>query len=120
MGKRTKAVSIAGVNTPEDALQVQTQTPPLVSQTPATEIQSPLVEVQDVPIDRTRDPRFVLPPDKPLPTHHQKRQVMPCPQCRRIQMDMGAQATVCMSSGDVVAFYRCRCCNHRWQMPVKD
>ena len=64
-----------------------------------------------------RDRRF-WPADKPLPDFYIK-QAVPCPKCRRIRSDDGGRATICTSSGAAVAFFRCRCCEHRWKMAVK-
>lgn len=48
-----------------------------------------------------------------------RRQVVPCPRCRRLLLDNGAQSTACTSSGHDVAFFRCRACGHRWKLAVK-
>jgi len=58
------------------------------------------------------------PKDKPLPTYWVKRS-SPCPKCLRLLTDEGGQASVVTSSGDTVVFFRCKCCGHRWQLPVK-
>ena len=84
------------------------------------------IEEADVRIEHGRpsiyaaDPRF-WPAWEPLPTEWRKarRQRPACPRCRRLQLDDGGQAVVVMSSGGDVAFFRCKACEHRWQLPVK-
>lgn len=69
------------------------------------------------------------PEKKNLPAYHYKRRAQPCPECRRVLLDSGAQAAVCTSSGPKrgengetmsLAFYRCRACGHRWQLPIRE
>jgi len=66
--------------------------------------------------------RRLWPADKPMPTHWIKTpvRVMPCPKCRRVYETKGGygQAVVCMSSGFDLAAFRCRCCGHRFTLPV--
>lgn len=49
-----------------------------------------------------------------------QKALVPCPECRRLQLDSGSQA--CVSNGDHggVAFMRCRACNHTFKVPVKE
>jgi hypothetical protein len=84
------------------------------------EVQESPVHTQSIPVHlRDQMERFVWPDDKPLPQYHQKREPMPCPACRRVRLDDLGQATVCNHSGGEVAWYRCKSCGHRWQMPVR-
>lgn len=46
------------------------------------------------------------------------KQIQPCPECRRVRMDDGGRAVSVTSSGEHDAWFRCRCCGHRWQLPV--
>lgn len=77
----------------------------------------PPIETQNTIIE-TRIPRL-WPADKPLPEYHVKRRPMPCPACRRVYLDNGGQAVACMSSREDTAWFRCRDCGHRFEMPVK-
>lgn len=65
--------------------------------------------------------RCYWPKGKPLPDSFVKvrRDPVPCPKCRRIRLDDGSQATACMSSGDIVAWFRCKSCGHRFKMSVE-
>ena len=44
---------------------------------------------------------------------------MPCPNCRRVRLDNLGQAVICTHAGDTLAFFRCKACDHRFQMPVR-
>jgi hypothetical protein len=65
-----------------------------------------------------RPDRRFWPAGEELPQSYTK-QVIPCPECRRVLTDEGGRAAICTSSAKDIAFFRCRCCGHRWQMPVK-
>jgi len=98
---------------------------------PAIELQEPLIEHQEPPIidhggrpgcvQQGPDPRY-WPASQPLPTAWPKvrRQRPPCPKCRRILLEDGGQAVVVTTSGHEVAFFRCKACGKRWQLPVKE
>lgn len=42
-----------------------------------------------------------------------------CPKCGKTQIATGSRAVVCMSSGNDIAYFRCRDCEHRWKVSVK-
>lgn len=69
--------------------------------------------------EKQAHPERFWPQEQELPQHHVKRSPPPCPRCRRIYRNDGSQAAVCCSTGAEIAFFRCRDCGHRWQMPVK-
>ncbi len=94
--KRTRTKSRA------DQLPIETQTPPVMVQRPRAE-------------------RF-WPKGAAMPTVYLKvrRQSPPCPECRRVRTDVGGQSSRCTSSGTVVAWFRCICCGHCWQLAVKE
>lgn len=87
--------------------------PPVVHQEPPVEVVS---EVKAGPHDR----RF-WPASEPMPDvwYKLRQRFVPCPKCRRLLRDNGSQAAVCTASGSGVAFFRCRECGHRWQLPVR-
>lgn len=58
------------------------------------------------------------PADEPFPSVYVKR-VTPCPKCRRVLTDDGGRSAVVTSSASDIAWFRCRTCGHRWQLPVK-
>lgn len=62
------------------------------------------------------------PKDRPLPDVWVKprRRTLPCHKCRRYAMPDGGQAVVCTHSWQEVAFFRCRVCGHRFQLPIKE
>lgn len=62
------------------------------------------------------------PDGKDMPTAYIKprRELLPCPNCRRVQLASGSQAAACTSSGRDVAFFRCRECGHRWKLAVRE
>lgn len=60
----------------------------------------------------------IWPDDKPLPKVYVKRKKMPCPSCRRVLTDSLGQCVVMTSSAKTFGYFRCKCCNHRWQLPV--
>lgn len=95
---------------------------PIKAALPSIEVQRKNLKREEAEIAAKQAERNYWPKGEKLPTHHVKvkRQDMPCPKCRRIFMDDGNRATVCASSGDTTVFYRCRDCQHRWQMPVKE
>lgn len=83
----------------------------------------------DPPVDHGRHPlppperdRCFWPEGAKLPGFYYKtrRQMVPCPGCRRLLTDDGGQAAICTSSGRLIVWFRCRCCDHRWQLPVKE
>jgi hypothetical protein len=63
------------------------------------------------------------PAKTPMPTHYVKHQAapFPCrnPKCRRITLDTGQQAVICVSSGREFAWFRCKACGYAFEMPVK-
>lgn len=115
MSKQAIPVLIPGVDLEIHESEIETMQPPI-------ELQSTAIQttVLNAIVDRSKDDRIFLPENKPLPTHHVKREIMPCPKCRRLRMDDMNQATVCNGTQGTIAFYRCRSCQHRWKMPVKN
>ena len=71
---------------------------------------------------RAIERRCFWPKSQPLPDAFVKvkRDPVPCPKCRRIRMDDSGYATVCTTSGDTVAWFRCKSCGHRFKLPVKE
>jgi len=70
---------------------------------------------------RAIERRCYWPKGKPLPDSFikVKRDPVPCPRCRRIRLDDSSQATACTSSGEAVAWFRCKSCGHRFKMSVR-
>ena len=64
--------------------------------------------------------RRYWPEDKPLPAFHAKPAAMPCPKCRRVLTDLGGRAVVLSHSGADLSYFRCKVCDHRWSLPVKE
>lgn len=62
------------------------------------------------------DRRF-WPADKPLPTVY-ARPPIPCERCRRVLADDMGRAVIVVSRPAGLAWLRCRCCRHRWKLPV--
>lgn len=124
MSNTKDAVVIPGVDMDLQSTanpDMEIQNPPIEMMTPPIVTVEPAVKTPSVPWTMPKpDTRKHWPKGEKLPTHHIKRQIMPCPKCRRIRTDDGNQATTCAHSGETVVFYKCRCCKHRWQMPVKE
>ncbi len=89
------------------ATSIETQEPPIISQEPPIEEHA------------SSNGRF-WPELKPLPVEYRKTgyQRMPCPSCRRIYLDNGQQAVICVSSSNTQAAFRCRECGRRFRLPV--
>ena len=87
------------------------------------ETRPPPIEVQQPGI-RTLEDGVLWPQDVPMPNewHKPRRRALPCPNCRRVLTDEKGQAVICMSSGGngASAWFRCRCCGHRWPLPVRE
>ena len=67
-----------------------------------------------------RGPRRTRWPDAhPMPAHYIRRQVLPCPACRRVLLDSGRQAVCCRSTGAQIVHLYCHACGHTWKLPVK-
>ena len=103
---------------------VQVQDPPIVTRPLTLEEYvgySPQREREDPPHNPVHDPRYVLPAGKKFPEYHLKlrREPMPCQKCRRIRQNDGGQAVACSSSGADVSWFHCKCCGHKFSMPVK-
>lgn len=88
------------------------------------------LHIQEPPIERLMLPEMedralrdlkLWPEGKPLPTHHQIRRQHPCPKCRRVLLDNLSQAVVCTSTGNYVAYFRCRAsdCRHTFKLAVQ-
>lgn len=60
-----------------------------------------------------------LAPGEPLPQYYIRRRALPCPKCRSIFRDYG-QAVVTENTTAEIARLRCRVCDHRWFLPIKD
>lgn len=112
--------------------QVQHQDPDVVNMEPhGLKHHDPDVEtlgpegVQTEPlVILERNPREFWPADKPLPAYLLKvrRLQQPCPNCLRVLMPDSGQAVVCTHSGreGEGAWFRCKSCNHKWSLPVRD
>jgi len=85
--------------------------------------QEPPVEHQEPPVSERgndkADPRFFWPKGKKMPEYYVRRRPLPCPKCRRVRTYDLAQVALCTHSGKDTAWFRCRACGHRWEMPVK-
>ena len=99
---------------------IHTMDPVMEHQKPPIENQTPAV-TPGVPDELTGDRRF-WPPDKPMPGFWPKtrRILNPCPACKRILLDNGGQASICTSSGNDVAFFKCKACGHNWQLGIRE
>ena len=62
--------------------------------------------------------RYVWPVGKPLPTHYQRTQPLPCNVCRRVLLDSGRQAVRTCSIHKHIAYLECKACGHRWSKPI--
>lgn len=101
-------------------VDVETIEPEVTIVEPEIETQMPAVEtIEPVIVERKENPIIFFPSEMKMPTHHAKREIMPCPNCRRLRMDDMNQATACRSMQGDVAFYHCRACRHRWKMPIR-
>ena len=82
--------------------------------------QDPPVERADPPVQRLGGNHF-WPEGEPLPEIWVKVRArsLPCPACRRVRLPNGGQAVACQGSGDLMAYFRCRSCGHRWGLPVQ-
>jgi hypothetical protein len=63
------------------------------------------------------------PKSEPLPMYYVKHRMLPLPcrnmKCRRITLDTGQRAVVCMHSGRDIGWFHCKACGHTFKMPVK-
>ena len=84
-----------------DTVPIEVQHPGVVSRPPLLRWWPPKVEIPKVYLKVRRQPP-------------------PCPSCRRVRTDEGRQAAVCKSSGNNVAWFRCKCCGHSWALPVQE
>ena len=92
------------------------QRPPVCHQLPPIVQRGGRVVELVVPDDEDLGPRMVYIRPRPVP----------CPECRRLRLDTLSPACV-MASGPrrsedgetQVAYMRCRCCQHRFSVPVK-
>lgn len=82
--------------------------------------QTPPVTHQEPPVQDRPRVALVWPDGEPMPTHYVKlcRRPLPCPGCRTIRLADLSQAVVCTQSGADTAFFRCKRCGHRWELPV--
>lgn len=62
--------------------------------------------------------RYYWPQNMDMPGVYVRRAPLPCPECKRVLTDHASQAVVCDGVRGL-AYLRCRCCDHRWQLPVK-
>ncbi len=84
------------------------------------------INAQQLPIQtqetrlRERSIEKFWPDDRPLPGEYIKfiRAPLPCQKCRRIRFNNGPQCVVCTHSGSDTAFFACKSCGHRFEMPV--
>jgi len=88
----------------------------------AAQLQEQEAEEQRARDIAEHDARCFWPEDKPLPTRYPKirRQFQPCPRCRRVLLDSGSQAVVCLHGGEDMVYLKCRACDHTWKMVVCD
>ena len=63
---------------------------------------------------------LVWPEGKPTPTRYYRRDVYPCEECRRVYSDTLTQAVLTEQIRDGTAYLRCRCCGHRFALPVRE
>lgn len=70
------------------------------------------------PAPHNHRPKF-WPKGQPTPTSYIRRQPIPCPRCLRLRLDDGSQSVSCTSTGQDVAFFRCKACEHRWKLAVR-
>jgi len=94
------------------AARVQTQEPPITTQ------EAPLEDRQEGGV------MFFWPKDKPLPTEYIHQRI-PCPECRRMFLDNLSQAVICQATsskfeGTAIAYFRCRSCDYRWKLPIRE
>ncbi len=91
--------------TPADSLPIHTTDAPVVT--------------QDFRLKERSLEKF-WPDDRPLPEEYIKfiRAPLPCQKCRRIRFNNGPQCVVCTHSGSDTAFFACKSCGHRFEMPV--
>jgi len=77
----------------------------------------PLIESQGVGLSE----RLFWPKGKAMPSTVKKMasQLIPCPECERVLLDDGGRSSVCTSGPEDVNYYRCKCCGHRWKLPVE-
>jgi len=87
-------------------------------ETPGTN--AAVVEPQAIEPEPKPHPRY-LADGETGPTHFVKalRKPLPCPRCRQYTLHTGSQAVVCTSSRHDTAWFRCKGCGQRFEMPVK-
>jgi len=63
----------------------------------------------------------IWPEGKPFPAFYAKRPALPCPKCRRVLTPAGGRAVSTVSAGShtKAAYLRCKCCRHKWSLPVR-
>ena len=96
--------------------------PPVPARRECHTTQEPPIEHAEPPVQTpdVGDPRY-WPADEPIPdVWIKRRRAVPCPACRRVLTDERSQAAVCTWSDREVAYFRCRSCGHRWQLPVRE
>ena len=74
--------------------------------------------------DRDVRPGLYWPKGKPKPTRFRRRlpAPVPCENCDRVKTDFGTRAVVCdrgVSEAAGKAYLSCRCCGHRFTMPLE-
>jgi hypothetical protein len=79
----------------------------------------PVEEVPDPPYDPAADKRLHWPVKKPHPKSYRKPAFIPCPKCLRIRMDDLGRAVVVSATRDRLAYFRCKCCQHTFKLPLK-
>lgn len=65
------------------------------------------------------DARLVWPADKKLPKSYDSQKRTPCPKCLRLYDDDFYRAVLVISRSRALAYFRCRCCGHRFKLYVK-
>jgi DNA-directed RNA polymerase subunit M/transcription elongation factor TFIIS len=97
-------------------MPIVSQQAPIISQSPPVVTLG--VEARTADESHRADRRY-WPVGDPLPAYYQRRQILPCPKCRRIRMSSGGQATVATGLTETVAYLRCRACKHTWKLAVQ-
>lgn len=78
-------------------------------------------EVQEAEMKR-RQALLFWPAGKDLPTVHRvrRRELVPCPNCRRMRLDDTGTAIEPCGTKDAIAYFRCKACGHRFRMKVEE
>lgn len=97
-------------------MPIVSQQAPIISQSPPVVTLG--VEARTADESHRADRRY-WPSGEPLPAYYQRRQILPCPKCRRVRLASGGQAVVAIVTKDTIAYLRCRSCKHTWKLAIK-